>query len=183
MGAGANDALQQARIERVEEHVRLENAHDLDASMETFSASPYYDEEPWGEHHVGHEAVRIRHEQLFGAAPDFFIAVRRRHAARDALILECGIRGTHEGPWRGLPPTGRKIAFPLCVVYGFEDGDKLAGEKIYYDRATVLNQLGVMHEPASLVGRVTTTLMHPITLGRAVARGARSKPHRDAGGN
>ena len=175
MKAGAHEGLLQARIERVEEHVRHENAHDLDAVMGTFSADPYYDEEPWGEHHVGHEAVRGHYEQLFGATPELFIDIRRRHATEESVILECEISGTHEGPWRGLPPTGRAISFPICAVYDFEDdGDKLAGERIYYDRATVLNQLGVMHEPESLLGQVLTALTHPITLGRALARRARS---------
>ncbi len=180
MDPGAHEALREARIRRVEEHVRHENAHNLDAVMETFSATPYYDEEPWDEHHVGHEEVRGHYEQLFRAAPDLFIDIRRRHATDDAVILECEIGGTHEGPWRGLPPTGRRISFPICAVYTFaDDDDKLAGERIYYDRATVLNQLGVLHEPESLLGRAVTALTHPITLGRALVRRVRSHPQRD----
>jgi len=183
MEAGAHKALRQARLGRVEEHVSHENAHNLDAVMETFSALSYYDEEPWGEHHVGHEAVRGHYEQLFLAAPDLLIDIHRRHVTEEAVILECEISGTHEGSWRGLPPTGRRISFPICAIYDFEDdGDKLACERIYYDRATELNQLGVMHEPESPLGRVLTALTHPITLGRALARRARSQPHRDLAG-
>jgi steroid delta-isomerase-like uncharacterized protein len=179
MKAGAHEGLLQARIGRVEEHVRHENAHDLDAVMGTFAANPYYDEEPWGEHHAGHGAVRRHYEQLFGAAPDLFIDIRRRHTTDETIIFECEISGTHEGMWRGLPPTGRRILFPICAVYDFEEGgDKLAGERIYYDRATVLNQLGVLHEPESMLGRVFTVLTHPVTLGRALARRARSQLHR-----
>ena len=178
MDAGADKALREARIGRVEEHVRHENAHNLDAVMGTFSATPHYDEEPWGEHHIGHEAVRGHYEQLFRAAPDLFIDIRRRHVTEEAVILECEISGTHEGPWRGLPPTGRRISVPICAVYTFADEDKLAGERIYYARATVLNQLGVLHEPESLLGRAVTVLTHPITLGRALARRAPSQSHR-----
>lgn len=47
------------RVELVEEHIRNENAHDLEAVMETFSEAPYYDDEPRGEHHVGLGAVRV----------------------------------------------------------------------------------------------------------------------------
>ena len=183
MDAGADKALREARIERVQEHVRHENAHDLDAVMGTFSAAPYYDEEPWGEHHVGHEAVRRQYEQLFRAAPDLFIDIRRRHTTDEAIILECEISGTHEGPWRGLPPTGRRISVPICAVYTFDDNDKLAGERIYYDRATVLNQLGVLHEPESLLVRAVTAITHPITLSRALVRKASSQSHRDPAGD
>ena len=77
---------------------------------------------------------------------------------------------TAAGAWRGLPATGRQIDFPLCGVYTFDERNKLAGEKIYYDRASVLRQLGVFHEPESLLGRITTALIHPVTMARIVAR-------------
>jgi hypothetical protein len=86
----------------------------------------------------------------------------------DAVILECEIQGSHLGWWRGLPPTGRRVRFPLCAVYTFTEGDKLAGERVYNDRATVLNQLGVLHDPESALGRTLTAITHPITLGHAL---------------
>lgn len=45
---------------------------------------------------------------------------------------------------------------------------RLAGERIYYDRATVLRQLGVLHEPDTVAGRVSTAITHPVTLGKAL---------------
>lgn len=90
--------------------------------------------------------------------------------ADEAVIIECEIRGTHLGWWRGLPPTGRRVRFPLCAVYTFAEGDKLAGERIYYDRTTVLRQLGVLHDPESPLGRALTPITHPITLGCALFR-------------
>jgi len=53
-----------------------------------------------------------------------------------------------------LPATRRRVEFPLCGVYTFDADDRLAGERIYYDRGTVLRQLGVFHEPTSLLGQV-----------------------------
>ena len=64
----------------------------------------------------------------------------------------------------GLPATGRRVEISLCGIYTFDDQDRLAGERIYYDRATVLRQLGVFHEPQSLVGRITTLAIHPVRL-------------------
>src|SRR5262249_6451190 len=98
------------------------------------------------------------------------IDVRRRHVTEEAIILEVIISGTHTGPWRGLPGTGRHVEFPLCGVYAFDEDDRLLGEKIYYDRATVLRQIGMFHEPFSGVGRVVTPLMHPATIARAMGR-------------
>lgn len=151
------------RLQRARDHIRLENTHDLAAVMDTFGLTARYDDEPWDEHHQGREAVRSFYEQLFRAFPDPRIETMEEHVSSQAVIIECLIRGTHQGMSRGLPPTGRRLEFPLCAVYVFGEDGKLAGEKIYYDRATVLRQLGVFREPASLSGRLLYFLNHPIT--------------------
>jgi hypothetical protein len=62
------------------------------------------------------------------------------------------------------------VDFPLCGVYTFDADDRLAGERIYYDRATVLRQLGVFREPSSGLGRMMMILTHPATIVRAYVR-------------
>jgi len=171
-----SDALVKARLERVEQHVELENLHDLNGVMDTFGRSASYDDEPWGEHFRDRDAVRGYYEGLMHAVPDLHIDPQQRHAAEDVVILQCRITGTHERTWHGLPGTGRTIDVPLCAVYTFaDDGVELAGEQIYYDRATVLRQVGVFHDPESAMGKVVTALTHPISMGRVAGRLARGK--------
>lgn len=158
------------RLATVEEHVRLENAHDLEGVIQTFGEIARYDDEPWDKHYEGREQVRQFYEQLMAAMPDLSIEVIRRHVAEEAVILEVVIRGTHLGAWRGLPATGRRVQFQLCGVYTFSSDDRLAGEKIYYDRAMILRQLGVFHEPQTALGGVNILLTHPLTILRALAR-------------
>jgi steroid delta-isomerase-like uncharacterized protein len=138
----------------VEQHIRLENEHDLEGVLRTFGDAARYDDEAWGEHYKGGNGVRLFYEQLMKALPDLEIEVQRRHVTDDAVLVEVMIRGTHLGEWRGLPATGRRVEVPLCGVYTFDSEDRLAGEKIYYDRATVLRQLGVFHEPQSVLGQI-----------------------------
>lgn len=158
------------RIALVAEHIRLENAHDLEGVLRTFGDLAHYDDEAWGEHYKGADGVRQFYEQLMQAMPDLEIEVKNQHFSDDAILVEVVIRGTHLGKWRGLPATGRRIQFPLCGVYTFDTNDRLAGEKIYYDRATVLTQLGVFHEPQSVLGQICTLVAHPLTMARALAR-------------
>jgi steroid delta-isomerase-like uncharacterized protein len=169
MSQGSIDTLA-ARLTIVEEHVRQENAHDLNGIMATFGPSARYDDEPWAAHHVGPDQVRAYYDDLLRAMPDLQVDIQRRHACEDAVILEVVIRGRHLGPWRGIPATGRQIALPLCGIFSFDQDNQIAGEKIYYDRAAVLQQLGLLHDPESMAGRVTTALMHPLTLARIAAR-------------
>ncbi len=44
----------------------------------------------------------------------------------------------------GIPPTGKRVEVAVVVVVQF-DGDKLAHEHLYWDQASVLVQLGLLH--------------------------------------
>jgi steroid delta-isomerase-like uncharacterized protein len=158
------------RMAIVEEHVRLENEHNLEGVIQTFGESARYDDEPWDQHYEGREQVRQFYEQLMAALPDLRIEIMCRHVAAEAIILEVIIRGTQLGPWRGLPATGRRVEIPLCGVYTFDADDRLAGERIYYDRAMVLRQLGVFREPQTVLGGITILLTHPTTILQALVR-------------
>lgn len=174
-----NTAIQKdgrsARIAIVEQHIRFENEHDLEGVLSTFGAEAQYDDEPWDEHYTGQQGVRDFYNQLLIALPDLQIDVLRRHVADEAILVEVMIRGTHFGAWRGLPATGRRVQFPLCGVYTFDAQDRLVGERIYYDRGTVLRQLGVFREPRTFLGQISILATHPMTLARAFARNLLSK--------
>lgn len=159
-----------ARIAIVEQHIRLENEHDLEGLLRTFGVSARYDDEAWDEHYEGPHGVRLFYTQLLKALPDLEIEIQHQHVADEAIVVEVLIRGTHLGGWRGLPATGRRVQFPLCGVYTFDADDRLAGEKIYYDRGTVLKQLGVFREPGTVLGQISILGTHPITIARALAR-------------
>jgi steroid delta-isomerase-like uncharacterized protein len=165
IGTHASDA----RVALVEEHVCAENLHDLDAVMATFGPGARYEDGPWGDCRQGGDGVRSYYSELMRALPDLSIETRRRHVSEDSVVLEVTIRGTHLGAWRGLPATHRRVEFPLCAIYTFDSDGRLSGERIYYDRGTVLRQLGVFREPTSVLGRLLIAVTHPVTIIRAYA--------------
>jgi steroid delta-isomerase-like uncharacterized protein len=171
--APASSGIASVRLSLVREHIALENAHDLDGIMHTFGDDARYDDEPWDGRYVGRPEVRSYYAQMLQALPDLGIDVQREHIGEDALILEVRIRGRHQATWRGLPATGRTVDFPLCGIFTFDAANRLAGERIYYDRATVLAQLGVFFDPESWRGRIATAIMHPLTIARALLRAGR----------
>jgi steroid delta-isomerase-like uncharacterized protein len=167
----ADAARLAARLAAVEAHVRCENLHDLPGLMATFGDGARYDDEPWRDHRVGVDNVRAYYSELLASLPDLAIEIRDRHVSSEAIVLEVTIRGTHLGVWRGgLPATGRRVEFPLCGVFTFDVQDRIAGERIYYDRGTVMRQLGLFHEPDLWPGRLTVALTHPLTITRALLR-------------
>src|SRR3954466_7136100 len=152
----------------VREHLASENAHDYDVTLATFE-HPRYELVATGDVYDGEEAVRAYFAETRRAFPDQRNELIALHHADDAVIVEVDVLGTHLGPLRALPPTGRAFRCRGSVHFVFE-GDRLVCERAYFDQLTIMRQLGLAHDATSLAGRVTTALSHPLTVGRAVAR-------------
>ena len=163
-----SDELRRKREQIVVEHMESENRHEFDVALGTFD-HPRYELVPTGDVYDGPLEVAAYYEETRAAFPDQRNELIALHHADDAVILEANLYGTHEGPYRGLPPTGRGFEMRFAAVFVFEE-DRLMCERVYFDSATVLRQLGIAHDPLSLQGRVATVLNHPLTIGRAVVK-------------
>jgi steroid delta-isomerase-like uncharacterized protein len=152
----------------VREHMNSENRREFDATLETFS-HPRYELIGTGEVYDGPDEVADYYEQTRRAFPDQRNELLALHHADDAVLVEAVVRGTHKGPLRSLPPTGREFELPILAIFVF-DGDELTCERVYFDQATVLRQLGIARDPLSLTGRVQTLITHPWTISRGVVR-------------
>jgi steroid delta-isomerase-like uncharacterized protein len=156
------------REELVRKHVEAENAADYETALATFQ-HPRYEYVANDEIYDGAEEVMAHWREFDRAFPDQEIEIVALHTADDAVLMEAIARGTHTGPFRGLPPTGRRFEQQFIAIFVFE-GDGLVRERVYYDTATVLQQLGIARDFASLPGRLETAASHPLTISRAVVR-------------
>jgi steroid delta-isomerase-like uncharacterized protein len=162
------DTLRQSREATVREHMESENRHEFDVTMRTF-AHPRYELVGTGDVHDGEAEVAAYFEETRRAFPDQRNELIALHHADEAVIAEFDLSGTHLGPFRGLPPTGRDFECRMAALFLFEE-DRLVCERVYFDSATILRQLGIAHDPLTLRGRVATVLNHPLTIGRALVR-------------
>jgi steroid delta-isomerase-like uncharacterized protein len=161
-------AMQRKREEVVREHMDSENRHEFDATLETFE-HPRYEIIPTGDVYDGPEEVMAYFEETRRAFPDQRNELVRLHHSDEAVVVEGILRGTHDGPLRGLPPTGRSFEMPFVAFFVFE-GDGLVCERVYFNSGTILEALGVARSPLSLTGRLETVVTHPVTIGRGVIR-------------
>lgn len=142
---GSQDRLE-IRLKGLEEHIRAENEHDVEAIMKTFAPGGVlvFNGRPLDDHAV----IRTLHEQLGfggnGGFSDLRIDVKNRYVSEEAITLEQVVTGTHTGEWQRVPPTGRKIAVAVCTVYKFDHEGKLVSENVYIDTGSMLKQLGVL---------------------------------------
>jgi steroid delta-isomerase-like uncharacterized protein len=162
------DSLRETREQIVREHMESENRHEFDRTLETFK-HPRYELIASGEVIDGTENVARYYQETRAAFPDQRNELIELHHSDDAVIVEFDLLGTHEGSFRGLPPTGRAFRCRMAAIFAFE-GDGLVSERVYFDSATILRQLGIAHDPLTLRGRLATVANHPVTIGRALVR-------------
>jgi len=97
-----------------------------------------------GEVADGPDAVAATYRELFTALPDMHFDTKPgslcHHDHR--VMTEMCMRGTHRGPFRGLPPIGHRVDVPTVLILQF-DGPDLVSERVYYDRLSLFIQLRV----------------------------------------
>jgi steroid delta-isomerase-like uncharacterized protein len=144
LGVPIGDDLRERREAVVRAHLEAEGRYDIDAALATFSV-PRYDVVPLGEdgRAEGVDAVRGILEHLYAAFPDFAVELGPLRHADDAVLVEARNTGTHLGPFHGVPATGRPVDYRVACVFEFH-GDQLVRERIYYDVATILRQVGAL---------------------------------------
>ena len=67
-------------------------------------------------------------------------------AGEDKAAVRWTLRGTHEGEWLGIPPTGRRFEIPGMYMIRIQNG-KIVEEWRNADRLAMLQQLGVVPAP------------------------------------
>lgn len=131
-------------------HAELEFAtKDAIATVATMSASNHVNHVPVMTGGRGHdEMIEFYGKHFIPKMPsDTTLRLLARTVGKDRLIDEFVFSFTHdvEMDWMlpGIKPTLRKVEIPMVVVVQF-DGDKIASERIYWDQASVLVQIGAL---------------------------------------
>ena len=140
------EALRARREAVIREHMESENRRDFETTLATF-AHPRYELVATGQVFDGADAVRGYYAASRSAFPDQRNAIHALHHADDATVVEFDLMGTHRGPFLGVPPTGRAFTCRMAAVFLFA-GDRIVCERVYFDAATILRQLGILPEPA-----------------------------------
>jgi carboxymethylenebutenolidase len=148
-------AAEQQLIAAWERHLATEFAErDATATLATMSAEPSVNHVPVMTGGVGRrELFTFYREHFLPHVPaDTEITPVSRTVGQSRVIDEMIFGFTHdiEMDWMlpGVPPTGRRVEIPFVVVVQ-ADGGKIACERIYWDQASVLVQIGLL-DPSGL---------------------------------
>jgi carboxymethylenebutenolidase len=137
-------------IDLWERHIRLEFAvRDAAATVATMSRDNYVNHVPVMTGGRGHaEMLEFYGKHFIPKMPaDTQIVPVCRTVGQERVIDEMIFKFTHdiEMDWMlpGIPPTGKRVEVPLVVVVQI-GGDDIVCERIYWDQASVLVQLGLI---------------------------------------
>ncbi len=141
---------QQAMEKLWEEHMADEfKIKSADATMRTMTGEPSVNHVPVSTGGFGSRQVRHFYGKYFipQMPPDTQIVPISRTIGRDRLVDELVFKFTHtvQMDWMlpGVRPTNKPVESVTVVVVQFEGG-KIASERIYWDQASVLVQLGLL---------------------------------------
>jgi predicted ester cyclase len=93
------------------------------------------------------EGVRKGCFAYFEAFPDLHVALDELIAEGDRVFVRSTMTGTHDGPYKGIPPTGRNVSAESAEVFRI-DGGMFVGYWCLANVAGLMRQL--TEEPAAV---------------------------------
>jgi len=143
-------AAEQALSDAWDEHQRCEFAeHNPEATLATMVDVPRVHEVPVMIGGEGKEQVYEFYARHFlpNIPPDISVTLVSRTIGQGRLVDEMVISFTHtvQMDWMlpGVAPTGKRVDMALVAVVQFA-GNKLVHERLYWDQASILVQLGLL---------------------------------------
>jgi len=96
-----------------------------------------------GRQKQGWEANKQFLESEIRAFPDLHVTIVDAVAEGDIVCVRLQETGTHNGEYKGLAPTGRKLSYSVAAFWRLAEG-KIAEGWVVYDQLDFLDQLGVI---------------------------------------
>ncbi len=90
---------------------------------------------------VADETLKQRVQRFLEAFPDLEVTTNLVVADAELVAVNLTARGTHEGTFQGVPPTGRRWAATCSAFYRVADG-RIVDFWINWDVLGILEQLG-----------------------------------------
>jgi predicted ester cyclase len=97
------------------------------------------------------EGIRRGCFSYFTAFPDLHVSVDELIAEGDNVFVRSTMTGTHDGEYKGMPPTGRHVAAESAEIFRVKD-EKFVGHWCLTNVAGLMRQITEDQVAASLAG-------------------------------
>ena len=127
----------------VDQHFAAENAHDVEATLATYTEDIVWDDitHPLSPVH-GKEAVGAVYSSILDAIPDLVLESVLRFTSADGgwVVDESRVTGHVEGEWAGVAGGGAPVEIRMLHLFALRDG-LIHYENTWFDSAAVLRQV------------------------------------------
>jgi len=89
------------------------------------------------------DGVRMLFAGLRAAFPDLTVTIDEQIADAEKVATRKTFRGTHQGPFLGVPPTGRSISFEAIDILTVRD-DRIREHRVVINQLALMQQLGAL---------------------------------------
>ncbi len=135
MSMNISNEARKKSIKRLFERIITKN--ELSLADEIFAEDFY-----WPQFNLrGPDGVREWVKQFRIAFPNVIDLVEEQVAEGDIVVSRVRVRGDQLGPFRGLPPSGKRADFTAIGIDRFK-GDKVIERSAWFDITEVMRQLG-----------------------------------------
>jgi len=128
-----SDSEKARRRALLKTHYDVENSHDMNGIMATFSpdCEMLFNRMPF----TDPQSIRVAHVLLGfsgtgGAFEDIHNYIDGEHFTDDEIIVEGRLCGKHVGEFQGIKATGRNVELPFVAFYHFDKTDRLISERV-----------------------------------------------------
>jgi len=130
------DAATHRRIRRLwQRHSIAEDRRDIDGLIATLAPNCVYEIVGSGLRWDGHDGARAFYTELFAAFPDNSFALTDIVIGPQGVFEAVVLQATHQAPFAGLPPTGRRVRLELAILFPWDpETQRFSGEQIFIDR-------------------------------------------------
>ncbi|AZM49731.1 ester cyclase [Streptomyces sp. WAC 06738] len=140
MGTSPSHSPGRAAVELLRDAFAALNRKDLDAGTEMLTEDFVINIAGMPFQMHGRDAWRQNVSVMRAAFPDFRVRIEDIFGSGDRVAVLLTMRGTHQGEFRGIPATGRRVEYTSAELYRVADG-RIAEEWIYSDTETLMRQL------------------------------------------
>lgn len=125
----------------IDRHFAAENAHDVEATLATYTDDIVWDDVTHPACPVqGKEAAGEIYKSIIDSIPDINLESVLRFSAGDRVVDEAILTGHVHGEWAGIDGGGAPVRVRILHVFDIRDG-LIARENTWFDASAVMRQV------------------------------------------
>lgn len=135
-----NKAIVRRFIEEVQNQHHLNIVGEI---MDPHMIDHFYDAQGMSRPENAVETFKAFYSNMLAAFSDLRVTIHQMLAEGDKVVTHKTFHGTHQGVFRGMPPTGKKITVDVMDIFRIVDG-KIVEHWAVVDWLSMMQQLGAV---------------------------------------